>query len=131
MKTNKPVSPYFDKDNNFIGVRVKALEEDFVIMAHNFKGGKYMTWQETMDALKEKGFTTWNMRQISLTIYYRDEIDAVLTEYGGDPLNRWYWTCAEYSAYSAFYYHGTYGYLTSIIKNYTGLSRALLALTVS
>ena len=131
MKTNKPVSPYFDKDNNFIGARVKALEEDFVIMAHNFKGGKYMTWQETMDALKEKGFTTWNMRQISLTIYYRDEIDAVLTEYGGDPLNRWYWTAAEYSANYAFYYYGYNGGLIYNVKNSTFSSRALLALTES
>lgn len=131
METNKPVSPYFDKDNNFIGVRVKALEEDFVIMAHNFKGGKYMTWQETMDALKKEGFTTWNMRQLSLTIYYRDEIDAVLTEYGGDPLDRWYWTCAEYSAVAAFTYSGSNGTLNYFSKNYTYGSRALLALTES
>lgn len=131
METNKPVTPYFDKDNNFIGVRVKALEEDFVIMAHDFMGGKYMTWQKTMDALKKKGFTTWNMRQISLTIYYRNEIDAVLTECGGDPLNRWYWTCAEYSAGGAFFYYGYDGSLLGNVKNNPYFSRALLALTES
>lgn len=131
METNKPVSPYFDKDNNFIGVRVKALEEDFVIMAHDFKGGKYMTWQETMDALKKEGFTTWNMRQLSLTIYYRDEIDAVLTEYGGDSLDNWYWTAAEASANTAFSYNGRGGNLIINSKNSTYISRALLALTES
>ena len=99
---------------------------------HNRKvGEQYMTWQETMDALKEKGFTTWNMRQISLTIYYRDEIDAVLTEYGGDPLNRWYWTAAEYSAYAAFTYGGYTGTLGGGNKIITASSRALLALTES
>lgn len=135
--SDKPVlavSPYYkDKSTDFIGVRVCALGEDFVIEAHDFNGGKAMTWQETMDALKAAGKTTWNYRQICLTMIYRDAIDQILKKHGGDPLTGWYWTDqedfdAEYSAYYAFYYHGTYGGLYSGSKNITIVSRALLAL---
>ena len=128
---NKNVTPYFDVDGLFIGVRVCALDEDFVIMAKDFKGGKYMTWDEAMKALAKEGFTTWNKRQLALTIYYRDEIDAVLDEYDGQPLNRWYWTCAEYSATAAFSYYGITGGLITGGKNNTYSSRALLALQKS
>jgi len=128
------VSPYYkDKSTDFIGVRVCALGEDFVIEAHDFNGGKAMTWQETMDALKAAGKTTWNYRQICLTMIYRDAIDQILKKHGGDPLTGWYWTAqedfdAEYSANGAFVYYGYYGYLYTYSKNLTGSSRALLAL---
>ena len=128
------VSPYYkDKSTDFIGVRVCALGEDFVIEAHDFKGGKYMTWQETMDALKAAGKTTWNYRQICLTMIYRDAIDQILKKHGGDPLTGWYWTAqedfdAEYSANIAFYYNGSNGNLSNNYKYSTISSRALLAL---
>lgn len=127
------VSSYLDDEGNFLGVRVCALGEDFVIEAHDFNGGKTMTWQETMDALKAAGKTTWNYRQICLTMIYRDAIDQILKKHGGDPLTGWYWTSqedfdAEYSASCAFTYGGYNGYLSYNNKNSTNISRALLAL---
>lgn len=135
--SDKPVlavSPYFkDKSTDFIGVRVCALGEDFVIEAHDFNGGKAMTWQETMDALKAAGKTTWNYRQICLTMIYRDAIDQILKKHGGDPLTGWYWTSQEdfdagYSASDAFVYLGYSGALYYNYKPSPNHSRALLAL---
>ena len=42
---------------------------------------------------------------------YRDEIDKVLVDNGGDSLDNWYWTCAEVSAYDSFIYGGYDGIL--------------------
>ena len=64
-----------------------------------------------MDALKANGLDTWDYRQICHTMAYRDEIDRVLADNGGDSLDNWYWTCAECSTYNSFIYSGCDGTL--------------------
>ena len=110
MKTTKIISPYFE-NGVFAGVRVTLGDEDFVIAPKDYQNGNEMPWQEAMAALKTDGLDTWNYRQICLTMAYREEIDKVLQENGGDSLDNWYWTCAEYSAYYSFFYGGCNGTL--------------------
>ena len=110
MKTTKIISPYFE-NGVFAGVRVTLGDEDFVIAPKDYQNGNEMPWQEAMAALKTDGLDTWNYRQICLTMAYRKEIDKVLQENGGDSLDNWYWTCAEYSAYYSFFYGGCNGTL--------------------
>lgn len=116
MKTTKIISPYFE-NGVFAGVRVTLGDGDFVIAPTDFQNGKEMTWQEAMDALKANDLDTWNYRQICHTMAYRKEIDDVLTNNGGDNLDDWYWTCAECSANSSFYYNGYNGKLNGDSKN--------------
>ena len=110
MKTTKIISPYFE-NGVFAGVRVTLGDEDFVIAPKDYQNGNEMPWREAMAALKTDGLDTWNYRQICLTMAYRKEIDKVLQENGGDSLDNWYWTCAEYSAYYSFFYGGCNGTL--------------------
>lgn len=110
MKTTKIISPYFE-NGVFAGVRVTLGDEDFVIAPKDFQNGKEMTWQEAMDALKANDLDTWNYRQICHTMAYRKEVDKVLVDNGGDGLDNWHWTCAEYSAYGSFRYDGGSGIL--------------------
>ena len=105
MRTTKLITPYFE-NGEFAGVRVCLGDEDFVIAAKDYRGGKSMPWKEAMDALKAEGLATWNYRQICLTMAYRKEVDKVLMDNGGDSLDNWYWTCAEVSAYDSFIYGG-------------------------
>ena len=116
METNKIISPYFE-NGTFAGVRVCIGDEDFVIAAKDYRGGKSMTWPEAMDALNADGLTTWNYRQICLTMAYRDYIDNVLKDNGGDCLDGWYWLSDEYSDGSSFIYGGYYGGLYVHIKD--------------
>lgn len=110
MKTTKIISPYFE-NGVFAGVRVTLGNEDFVIAPKDYKNGKEMTWQEAMDALKAENLTTWNYRQICLTMAYRKEVNKVLVDNGGDGLDNWYWLRDEYSAYYSFFYGGCNGTL--------------------
>ena len=110
MAKNEIISPYFE-NGVFAGVRVSLGDEDFVIAPKDYQNGNEMPWQEAMAALKTDGLDTWNYRQICLTMAYRKEIDKVLQENGGDSLDNWYWTCAEYSAYYSFFYGGCNGTL--------------------
>lgn len=127
-KPSNMISAYTTPDGKFLGVRVCVGGEDFVIEPHDLKDGEEMTWYEAMALLKEVGKTTWNYRQICLTMAFKDEINALLKENGGDPLDQWYWACAEYSAYDAFIYNGNNGNLYHYNKDNTYSCRGLLAL---
>ena len=105
METTKVITPYFE-DGEFAGVRVCLGDEDFVIAAKDYRGGKSMPWQEAMDALNADGLTTWNYRQICFTMAYRKEIDKVLISNGGDSLDKTYLTSAEFTTYYIYIYDG-------------------------
>ena len=124
------VTPAFE-DGKFIGARVCVGGEDFIIAPKNYRDGKEMTWQGAMDALKADNLSTWNYRQICLTMAYRKEVDRVLKDNGGNGLDNWYWTCAEYSADRSFLYNGRYGILDNCIKHSTYSVRPVLALAKS
>ena len=116
MAKNEIISPYFE-NGVFAGVRVTLGDEDFVIAPKDYQNGNEMPWQEAMTALKVDNLATWSYRQICLTMAYRKEIDKVLDDNGGDVLDNWYWTCAEYSAYISFIYGGYDGILDYDEKN--------------
>ena len=129
-KPTETVTPAFE-DSKFIGARVCVGGEDFIIAPKNYRDGKEMTWQGAMDALKADNLSTWNYRQICLTMAYRKEVDRVLKDNGGDSLDNWYWTCAEFSANRSFTYYGSNGILDSDFKNNTCSVRPVLALAKS
>ena len=110
------------------GVRVTLGDEDFVIAPKDYNNGERMTWYDAMDALKAYNLSTWNYRQICLTMAYRDEIDKVLEDNGGDSLDNLYWTCAELSAYYSFLYIGYDGILGNDDKRYTYSVRPIKSL---
>ena len=124
MAKNEIISPYFE-NGVFAGVRVTLGDEDFVIAPKDFRDGKEMDWQSAMDALKADNLDTFNYRQICLTMAYRKEIDKVLEDNGGDSLDNWYWTCAEYSAFYSFAYYGSHDKVDSNRKNNTYSVRAI------
>ena len=127
MEKNEIISPYFENEV-FAGVRVTLGDEDFVIAPKDYQNGNEMPWQEAMAALKADNLSTWDYRQICLTMAYSDEIDEMLKENGGDSLDNWYWTCAEYSAGNSFVYNGHYGGLYDLIKSNACSVRPVLAL---
>ena len=126
METTKVITPYFE-DGEFAGVRVCFGDEDFVIAAKDYRGGKSMPWKEAMDALKAEGLATWNYRQICHTMAYRKEIDQLLEENGGDNLENCYWTCTECieSSHHIFCYDGHFGVLDFMPNNDTYCIRAI------
>ena len=130
METTKVITPYFE-DGAFAGVRVRIGDEDFVIAPRDYQYGKAMAWLNAMNALKLDGLSTFNYRQICLTMAYRKEVDKVLVDNGGDSLDNWYWTCAECSANYSFGYYGGSGVLDCNDKDNTCSVRPVLALAKS
>ena len=116
MEMNKIISPYFE-NVIFAGVRVTLGDEDFVIAPKDYNNGERMTWYDAMDALKADGLSTFNYRQICLTMAYLKEIDKMLEDNGGDKLNRC-WIREEYAYSYALLYHSYHGFLDSCHKSY-------------
>ena len=115
MRTKKLITPYFE-DGEFAGARVALGDEDFVIAPKDYKQGDGMSWPEAMDALNAASLTTWDYKQVCLIMAYRDDIDNVLKNNGGDSLDDWYWISDEYSERSSFSYYGFNGSLEIINK---------------
>ena len=116
MRTKKLITPYFE-DGEFAGARVTLGDEDFVIAPKDYRESDAMTWPEAMDALNAGSLTTWDYKQVCLTMAYRKEVDKVLMDNGGDCLDGWYWLSDEYSDGSSFIYGGYYGGLYVHIKD--------------
>ena len=106
---NEIISPYFE-EGVFAGVRVTLVDEDFVIAPNNYTNGKKMTLQNAKDAIKTENLDTWNYRQVCLTMAYREEIDKVLEDNGGNKLNNLYWVNDMYGSLT-YYYDGGFGIL--------------------
>lgn len=126
---DKPVSIVYDEDKNPIGIRIKTLDEDFSLSLKNLGGhDKQYEWKEMMELLKKKGLTTFNYKQAHIIAAYKDEVDKLLEEVGGEPMNdHCFWSVSEYGSDVAWYYSGYHGYVDGNLKNHSFSVRPLLA----
>lgn len=126
---DKPVSVVYDEDKNPIGIRIKTLDEDFSLSLKNLGGhDKQYEWKEMMELLKEKGLTTFNYKQAHIIAAYKDEVDKLLEEVSGEPINdHCFWSVSGYDSRSAWYYHGYYGSVNAYNKYNSCSVRPLLA----
>lgn len=89
-----------------------------------FEAGQWgcpTSWQ-IVKIIKQVGLNASNKTTLNLAI---DKFNPSGNFYGN---GSYFWTCAEYSAFNAFFYNGYYGTLNNSYKNYACSSRALLAL---
>src|SRR5574344_3059309 len=105
----KPVSVVYDEDKNPIGIRIKTLDEDFSLSLKNLGGhNKQYEWKEMRELLKEKGLTTFNYKQAHIIAAYKDEVDKLLEEVDGEPMNdHCFWSVSECYSGSAWCYCGS------------------------
>ena len=124
----KPVSVVYDEDKNPIGIRIKVLDEDFSISLKNLGGhDKQYEWKEMMELLKEKGLTTFNHKQAHIIAAYKDEVDKLLEEVDGEPINdHCFLSVSECDSNRAWCYYGNSGYVYYGFKNFAFSVRPLL-----
>ena len=101
--STKPVSIRMDEDGKPMGIRIQTLDEDFTIALHDA-----CDHDLTADEARALGQAP-TKKQANIICAYLDEIQAALEEAGGDRLNGWYVTCADYNAYYAWYFSSGIG----------------------
>ncbi len=123
--TKKPVSIHYDENGNADGIRVCALDEDFLIALHDEFDGEDVTFD------KAKTVSLFTDKQVYLYYYYLDDIVRLMEEAGGDPLDDvWYWTKTPSASNvdGQLIFGGPYGYLS--LSNRVGSYRVRVALAL-
>ncbi len=121
----QPVSIHYDENGDPDGIRVCALDEDFLIALHDEFDGEDVTFD------KAKTVSLFTDKQVYLYYYYLDDIVRLMKEAGGDPLDDvWYWTKTPSadSVYLQLVFYGTYGRLGNGHRLSAGRVRVSLAL---
>lgn len=90
--STKPVSIRMDEDGEPVGIRIQTLDEDFTLALHDA-----CDHDLTADEARALGQAP-TKKQANIICAYLDEIQAALEEAGGDRLDGWYVTCADYLA---------------------------------
>jgi hypothetical protein len=120
-----PVSIHHGEDGKPDGIRVCALDEDFIIALHDEFYG------EDVDFEKASTVSLFTDKQVYLYYYYLDDIKRLMEEAGGEPLDdAWYWTKTPSASGvpPQLFFRGAYGYLNYYARIYTGRVRVSLAL---
>lgn len=107
-------------------IRVRALDEDFLLGVKLAENGKEMKWEEAIDYCKERKRDLLTKRQYLIVAIFHDEINNMLESLGGDKLG-YEWSVSEYIISFAWYYDGNSGTLRSYGKCNSSQVRPSLA----
>lgn len=119
MENNeKPVTIRRDEEGNPIGVRIRTLDEDFTVALRDAVD-KNLTAEEA----RSYGQLP-NKKQANIICAYIDEIQATLREAGGEELNGWYATCADYNSLNTWYYDSLNGCVYNNCRRFSTYFRA-------
>lgn len=110
--TIKPVSIRYNEDGQPDGVRIRTLDEDFTIALHDA-----CDHDLTADEARALG-QAMTLKQAHILCAYLDEVQQTLEDAGGDRLDGWYITCADYLANSSWCFYSTNGCVTSYYRYY-------------
>lgn len=108
----KPVSIRMDEDGKPVGIRIQTLDEDFTIALHDA-----CDHDLTADEARALG-QAMTLKQAHILCAYFDEVQQTLEDAGGDRLDGWYITCADYYADSTWYFNSTCGCVNSYYRYY-------------
>lgn len=118
----KPVSIRYNEDGQPDGVRIRTLDEDFTIALHDA-----CDHDLTADEARALG-QAMTLKQAHILCAYLDEVQQALEDVGGERLDGWYVTCADYYAFSTWFFYSSYGCVNIINRcNGSFRSRPVLA----
>ena len=111
-KPAAPVTIHYDEQGNPDGIRICALDEDFILKLHDEPCG-YVNYA------KAKKYSLPSRKMINVYAYYINEVKKLMVEAGGEPLVGLYWTetpaeelFGAYGVNCQLIYYGTTGALT-------------------
>ena len=115
--TIKPVSIRYNEDGQPDGVRIRTLDEDFTIALHD-------ACDHDLNADEARALgQAMTLKQAHILCAYLDEVQQTLEDAGGDRLDGWYVTSADYNAYNTWFFYSPYG-CVNISSRYFALFRS-------
>lgn len=114
--------PYWDAEHN--GVFVPVINK--IIQLKDLS--KDVAWEKAKKLAEEAGGELMSRKDADLIHFFLEDINRILTEHGGDPIESYHWTSQEYGAASAWGVSFGSGYVYSSYKFYGYAARAVVAL---
>lgn len=110
---NKVVTAYTD-ENGKSWVHLCAGKFDFLLDTKNLSDSE--TWDDANKLCAENDMELPAKNKWELIQAFRPEVDKILEDLGGDPLDGFLWTGDGYNGYNAWGFSATYGKLYSYNK---------------
>lgn len=107
-------------------IRVRALDEDFLLGVKLAENGKEMKWEDAKAYCEKLGKTMLTKKQYLLVAIFHDEINQLLESVGGDKLG-YEWSVSECHYNVAWFCNGYNGALGNRSKYYSRQVRPSLA----
>ena len=104
-------------------VRVVTYKHDFLLSLVDMPG-EY-TWEGCKKYAEDSGYTLPTKEEWGIVDAYRDEINKVIEDNGGDKLECCYWSVSQYISDNAWFYFASYGRLDDDRKYGTYHGRSL------
>ena len=115
--TIKPVSIRYNEEGQPDGVRIRTLDEDFTIALHD-------ACDHDLNADEARALgQAMTLKQAHILCAYLDEVQQTLEDAGGDRLDGWYVTCADYYANYSWCFGSTNGCVYNYYR-YSGYFRS-------
>ncbi len=120
------VAPRWDEERN--GVYVPLL--NITLQPKNLRtpeGRQALTWDEAIELAAESGGRLLTKDEGHLILWMKDDINSILVEHGGDPLEGYTWLSTEDGKNWAWSVNFSSGYCVSYNKYSYFVSRAVVA----
>lgn len=120
------LAPTWDEKNG--GVYIPLL--NITVQSKNLRNadGEYVNWEEANRLAKEAGGRLFTRDEAYILLFQKDDINALLKDHGGDPLEDHFWSSSEYSETGAWYVNFSSGRVFSNTKFGSHVARAVVEL---
>ena len=120
------LAPTWDEKNG--GVYIPLL--NITIQSKNLRNadGEYVNWEEANRLAKEAGGRLFTRDEAYILLFQKDDINALLKDHGGDPLDDHFWSSSEYGETIAWVVGFSSGVVSTGLKFVSGVARAVVAL---
>lgn len=118
-------APTWDEKNG--GVYIPLL--NITVQSKNLRNaaGEYVNWEEANRLAKEAGGRLFTRDEAYILLFQKDDINALLKDHGGDPLEDYFWTSSEYDEAIVWYVYFSSGFVGTSNKFFSGVARAVIA----
>ncbi len=115
------IAPYWDEERKGVAIPLigKVLHAKCIGEAD---------WEGAKKLANKAGGELFSKKEGYILAYYKDEINELLEEHGGDKLEGWTWCSSEESALSAWNINFYHGYVNNVPKINIAYVRAVSAL---
>jgi len=110
---NEVVTAYTD-ENGKSWVHLCAGKFDFLLDIKNLSDSE--TWNDANKLCAENDMELTSKNRWELIQAFRPEVDQIIEDLGGEPLEDYLWAGDEYNGNNAWYFRATYGGLYNVNK---------------